>query len=104
MVVLALGVAVVAILFSLWALRQKQAAEAARAEAESAKTEATLLLRNLLREKIQRQERDIQEWRRKQKVFEKGQRPDLVKMTADSIRAIDAAKQQNLLELQKQSQ
>ena len=104
LVVLALGVAVAAILFSLWALRQKQAAEAAKAEAESAKKEATLLLRNLLREKIQRQERDIQEWQRKQKVFEKGQRPDLVKMTADSIRAIDAAKQQNLLELQKQSQ
>lgn len=81
-VVLAVGLAVGAFAFGAWALRQRD-------EAQKAKAEADALSLNLLEEKMERQRRDIQEWKRKKQVYRDGDLPDLAKEAQDSINALN---------------
>ena len=96
-VVLAVGLAVGAFAFGAWALRQRD-------EAQKALDKADALSLNLLEEKIQRQRRDIQEWRRKQQVYRDGDLPNLVNAAQDSIQVLQDLLRKNevqLIDLQK---
>lgn len=97
-VVLALALAAVgAFAFGAWALDQRDVAQKALANADA-------LSVRLLEEKIQRQRRDIQEWRRKQQVYHDGDLPDQANEAQDSIQLLQDLLRQNeaqLIDLQK---
>ena len=93
MVGAALGVAASAVIFGAWALAQRDAARQAKIEAEQ-------LLKGLLSEKIERQQLDIREWKRKKDAFERGELPTLVQAATDSIRRLQSTLEQNKQELE----
>lgn len=96
-VVLAVGLAIGAFAVTAWALDQRNKANDALAKADA-------LSLNLLEEKIQRQRRDIQEWRRKQQVYRDGDLPNLVNAAQDSIQVLQDLLRKNeaqLTDLQK---
>lgn len=87
--------AAVAITAGILAYMAQKKAKREQQSTQLALIRSDKLLQELTREKIQRQEIDIQEWRRKKAVFEKGQRSDLVEMADDSIQKIELSKQKN---------
>ena len=96
-VVLAVGLAIGAFAVTAWALDQRNQANEALAKADA-------LSVSLLEEKIQRQRRDIQEWRRKQQVYKEGVLPNLVNEAQENINKLQGLLQKNdstLLELKK---
>lgn len=96
-VVLAVVISIGAFTFGAWALRQRDEAQKALAKADA-------LSLSLLEEKMERQRRDIQEWRRKQQVYRDGDLPDLVNAAQDSIKVLQDLLRKNevqLVDLQK---
>lgn len=96
--------AAVAITAGTWAYRSQLSAQKSEQTAKVNLEKSKQLLNDLILEKIQRQEGDIKEWQRKKAVFEKGQRPTLVKIANDSIQKIKRSKQENEAKLKNPSQ